>query len=101
MKVLVDYQLLAQKHIGNNIQKLENEIRKLTKKWNKKAIVFTILLKKLVKTIYKKLIKIIQRWKWSIWTLKILRLVSLKDFVSISLTNLILKTLVKNIALLT
>ena len=62
---------LAQLHAGNNSEKLKNEIRQLLYSlyWSKK----------LTKNVYKSLVDIIQKWKQSLWTLKIVKQVNHTD----------------------
>ena len=62
---------LAQLQARSNSQKLNNEIRQL--------IYLLYSSKKLTKTIYNHLINAIQKWKRSLLTLKIARLMNLKS----------------------
>ena len=56
---------LAQLKAGNSSEKLKNEIRQLLYSLYRS--------KKLTKQLYKNLIDIIQKWKQSLWTLKIVK----------------------------
>ena len=62
---------LAQLKAGNNSEKLKNNIRQLRYSLYRS--------KKLSKTIYNGLINTIQKWKQSLWTLKIVKLMNLTD----------------------
>lgn len=75
---------LAHLQAGDNSRKLKDKIRKL--------LCSLYHSKNLAKTFYKNLINIIQKWKWSSWTLKIKRLITLTNFAIILLTSLVLKT---------
>ena len=62
---------LAQLKAGNNSEKLKNEIRQLLYSLYRS--------KKFTKTIYNNLINTIQKWKQSLWTPKIAKLMNLTD----------------------
>ena len=77
LKILTPDQMLgrlpitsAQSKAENNSEKLENEIRQILYSLHHS--------KKLTKTIYNSLI-LFKKWKQSLWTLKIIRLMSLTD----------------------
>ena len=74
-KILIPKQILsklpiflAQLKIENNWEKLKKKIRQLLHSWYR--------LKKLTKAIYNHLINTIQKWKQSLWTLKIVGLMN-------------------------
>ena len=71
LKILMPNQMLstltitlAQLKAGNNSEKLKNEIRLLYSLYRSK---------KLTKQLYKSWIDIIEKWKQSLWTLKIVK----------------------------
>ena len=74
---------LVQLKSRNNSEKLKNEIKQI--------LYFLYRSKKLTKQFYKSLIEIIQKWKQSLWTLKIAKQVNHTDLNWIWQINLISK----------